>query len=328
MMSQARTSRPANILSDLEAVAYIPNFNGANQLAVLLDSLRAQEVKCLPVVVDNGSTDHSAEIVRSDFPEAEVLRLERNLGFGKALNRAISRFGGENIFLLNNDVECRPDFVGEMLARLEPGADMVAGVLTNAADPDLIDSAGVVADRRTLMAFDYLHDCRVEVVRHAAPPLAPTGGAALYRRDAFESVGGFDERIFAYYEDLDLALRMHIAGATCALAPDARATHIGSATLGRHSSSKYALTGWSRGYLARRYGIMESGSGAARTLFWETIICAGQLALDHTVSGLTGRLRGWRAAKGLSLRSLPDEGLLELSTRTAIRNRIRQRFNA
>jgi len=311
----------------LEAVAYIPNFNGAARLAVLLSSLRNQTRTCKAVVVDNGSTDDSVAMLKADFPEVTVVELPHNLGFGKALNLAIAEHGGESIFLLNNDVECQPEFIEEMLAKLGPDTEMVAGVLTNRSNPGLIDSAGVIADRRTLMAFDYLHGHRTDSARNAAPPLAPTGGAALYRREIFDSVGGFDERIFAYYEDLDLALRLRVAGARCALASEARASHLHSATLGSRSASKYALTGWSRGYLARRYGILSTVSGAVRTIFWEAIICGGQILLDRTTQGVAGRFRGWKAAKGLPIRPLPTEGLLELSTRTVIHNRIRQRDN-
>jgi len=308
-------------------VAYIPNLNGAARLRLLLESLRRQTTGCQAVVVDNGSTDESVAMVEADFPEVAVERFSRNLGFGKALNRAISRFSADNVLLLNNDIECTPDFVSRMLAALDDDVEMVAGVLTNQFDPGLIDSAGVIADRRTLMAFDYLHGEPVDAALTAPPPLAPTGGAALYRTSTFEAVGGFDEQIFAYYEDLDLALRLRVAGARCALAPKARASHLHSATLGSRSASKYAMTGWSRGYLARRYGVMDNLSGAARTLIWESIICGGQMFLDHTIQGATGRLRGWRAGRSLPQRALPDQGLLELSTRTAIRSRVRQRDN-
>ena len=105
------------------------------------------------------------------------------------------------------------------------------------------------------MGFDYLHGEPVAAAAGAPDPLGPTGGAALYRRAAFEAVGGFDERIFLYYEDLDLALRMAAGGGRCRLAPEARALHAYSASLGAASGAKYARTGWSRGYMLRRYGV-------------------------------------------------------------------------
>ena len=73
---------------------------------------------------------------------------------------------------------------------------MVAGVLLHRDDERQIDTAGIVAERDTLMAFDYLHAEDIAVLDRAAPPLGPSGGAALFARDAFLEAGGFDERIF------------------------------------------------------------------------------------------------------------------------------------
>ena len=309
----------------MDPTVYIPNFNGAERLSVLLESLRHQTLDSRIVVVDNGSDDGSAEMVRERFPEATVFVLPANLGFGKALNLAIAEHRGDPVLLLNNDIECEPGFIAAMCGALAPEIEMVAGVLTDRDDPAVIDSAGVVADRRTLMAFDYLHGEPVDSARQAPPPLAPTGGAALYRLETFESAGGFDEMIFAYYEDLDLGLRLRVAGARCALAPEARAAHLHSATLGSGTASKYALTGWSRGYLARRYGILRSPLGAARTLLREAVVCAGQILLDRTFSGTAGRIRGWRAGGSLPARPLPATGLLELPARAALLRAFRRR---
>ncbi|MGK2932136.1 MAG: glycosyltransferase family 2 protein [Solirubrobacterales bacterium] len=309
----------------MEPTVYIPNYNGVERLSVLLESLDGQTRRCRTVVVDNGSDDGSVQMVETRFPDVPVFTLPTNAGFGKALNLAISAHRGDPVLLLNNDIECEPGFIEEMCSALGPDIEMVAGVLTDRDDPGVIDSAGVVADRRTLMAFDHLNSEPVESARHAPPPLAPTGGAALYRLEAFESIGGFDERIFAYYEDLDLGLRLRVAGARCALAPDARAAHLHSATLGSRSAPKYALTGWSRGYLARRYGILRSPGNAVRTFVWELIVCSGQIVLDRTFSGTTGRIRGWRAGGSLPRRNLPADGLLELSTRSAAARVFRRR---
>jgi GT2 family glycosyltransferase len=179
----------------------------------------------------------------------------------------------------------------------------------------------VIADR-TLMGFDYLHGKPREDAATAPAPLGPTGGAALFSRAAFDAVGGFDERIFLYYEDLDLALRLRAGGARCELAPDAAAVHAYSQTLGAASGAKYARTGWSRGYMLRRYGVMGRPRDALRVLAAEGAICAGQLLRDRTAKGLGGRLRGWRDARGLPRRAHPSgEGLAELSLGEALAQR-------
>jgi N-acetylglucosaminyl-diphospho-decaprenol L-rhamnosyltransferase len=296
---------------------YIPNLNGRDRLAALLPSLRAQTRPADVVIADNGSTDGSLDLLAGDFAEVAVVEIGENVGFGPALNRAIAARPGDPIVLLNNDVVCEPRFVEAMLEPAAAGAEMVAGVLLAERDPGLIDSAGVIADR-TLMGFDYLHGERRAAAEAAAPPLGPTGGAALYSRAAFDAVGGFDERIFLYYEDLDLALRLRAHGARCELAPGAAAVHAYSQTLGAASGAKYARTGWSRGYMLRRYGVMENPRDALRVLAAEGAICAGQLIQDRTAKGLGGRLRGWRDGRGLPERRATGGGFTDLSLGDAL----------
>ena len=303
---------------------YIPNYNGSQRLGRALRSLREQTRPIDVVVVDNGSDDESTELVREDFPEVSLIELGRNLGFGPALNRAVAEQPADAVILLNNDTEAEPRFVEAMLDALDDDVQMVAGVLLQERRLELIDSAGVIADR-TLMGFDYLHGEPAEAALEAPAPLGPTGGAALYRREAFDAAGGFDERIFLYYEDLDLALRMRTAGARCRLAPEARALHAYSAGSGAASAFKYSHTGWSRGYMLRRYGVLSQPALAARALACEAAICAGQLLRDRAVAGLRGRLRGWRDAAGLEPRDHTAAALLQISARDALARRRRRR---
>jgi GT2 family glycosyltransferase len=308
----------------MQSAIYIPNYEGERWLPRTLQSLRAQTERLDVVVVDNGSSDGSAAAARVDFPEVTVLELGENLGFGPALNRAVATHPADGIVLLNADVECEPEFCAELLAGLEDDVDMVAAVLLQEREPGLIDSAGVVADH-TLMGFDYLHGEPVAVLAGAPDPLGPTGGAALYLRSAWEAVGGFDERIFLYYEDLDLALRIAAGGGRCRLAGGARALHAYSASLGAASGAKYARTGWSRGYMLRRYGVMRDPALALRAVACEAAIGAGQLLRDHTINGITGRLRGFRAGAGLPQREVGSAHLLEISAREALQLRRRRR---
>jgi GT2 family glycosyltransferase len=302
---------------------YIPNFDGGELLVRALESLRAQTREVDVVVVDNGSRDGSDATVAERFPEVALLRLGENLGFGAALNRAVTAHPGDPLILLNNDAVAEPTFVEALLDRLGDGIDSVAGVLVQERNPGLVDSAGVVADA-TLMGFDHLHGEPLAALADAPDPLGPTGGAALYRHAAFTAAGGFDERIFLYYEDLDLALRLAARGGRCRLAGDARALHAYSASLGAASGAKYARTGWSRGYMLRRYGVMRDPRLALRAIACEAAICAGQLLRDHTAEGLTGRVRGFRAGGGLP-RERAGGSLLDLNARDALALRRRRR---
>jgi N-acetylglucosaminyl-diphospho-decaprenol L-rhamnosyltransferase len=303
---------------------YIPNWNGGEHLARALESLRTQTVEVDVVVADNGSTDGSDRMIADRFPEVVLLRTKENLGFGTALNRAVAAHPADAIVLLNNDAAAEPRFVEALVDGLGAGVDSVAGVMLQERDPGLIDSAGIVADR-TLMGFDYLHGEPVAAAASAPAPLGPTGGAALYRREAFEAVGGFDERIFLYYEDLDLALRLGARGGRCRLADEARALHAYSATLGAGSAAKYRRTGWSRGYMLRRYGVTADPRRALRALATEGVLCTGQIVKEHTAAGLQGRVAGWRAGAGLERRDADGAPLLDIDAREALALRRRRR---
>ena len=91
------------------------------------------------------------------------------------------------------------------------------------------------------------------------------------------------------------------------------------------SGEKFARTGWSRGYLLRRYGVMSQPRLGLRALACETAICAGQLVMDHTAKGIGGRVRGWREGGGLERREVGEASLLEISARQALALRRRRR---
>ncbi len=299
-----------------EPTVYIPTLSGGEKLQRCLESLQQQTVPTQVVVADNGDGEGSAAMLAERFPQVTRVGFGRNLGFGPALNRAIREVGEGPIVLLNDDAAAEPQLIEQLLAGTEE-AELVAAVLLSERDPSRIDSAGVVIDQ-TLMAFDYLCGKSADRLGEAGPPLGPTGGAALYDRDAFNAVDGFDERIFLYYEDVDLALRMRGEGARCALAPAARAVHGYSLTLGAGSARKHAMTGWSRGYLMRRYGITARPSLAAQALAREAAICAGQLLRSRTLAGARGRIEGWRAGKDLPPRALPPNAAQRLSLARAL----------
>lgn len=310
----------------MDTTVYIPTLRAGERLAQTLEALERQEPRPRVVVVDNSTEGLGVGLVRDRFPWARSVAFGVNLGFGAALNRAVREEPGDPIVFVNDDVSVEPGFVACLTKALTPGVGMVAGVLLQENEPGQIDSAGVVADR-TLLGFDYLNGESIEALGSAGDPLGPTGGAALYRRSAFELVGGFDEGIFLYYEDLDLALRMRLAGFGCRLAPNARGLHAYSETLGANTGRKYAMTGWSRGYLLRAYGFGKRPLPLARAIAVESAICAGQVVFQRTAQGARARLRGWRAGRGVTPRALPKDGLLDISIREALALR-RQRHRS
>ena len=233
----------------------IPTLDARERLLRTLASLEQQTVPANVVVVDNASSDGTAEAVAARHPDIRVVRNERNLGFGAAINRAALELDGDALVLVNNDVVCEARFVERITAPFEgPDVGLVAGVLLQSGAPELVDSAGIELDT-TLGSWDYLWNSAVAELDGAGPPVGPCGGAAAYRLAVFRELGGFDETLFAYWEDVDLALRFRAAGWRCALAGDARALHEHGQTLGAASPAARRLESFGRGYVLAKYRV-------------------------------------------------------------------------
>jgi N-acetylglucosaminyl-diphospho-decaprenol L-rhamnosyltransferase len=262
-----------------------------------LRHLSAQTVGHRLIVVDNGSTDDTRTRLRSEWPQAHLECLDDNRGFAEACNRGVAAGSSEVVVLLNNDVDCRPDFLKRLVAPLEgdPRVGSVAALMLQPGE-QLIDSAGLAADV-TLGGFPRLQGLEASQAVREHPILAgPAGTAAAYRRSAWEQVGGLDEAIFAYMEDFDLALRLRSAGWDSVLASDAVGVHLGSATHGHRSAWQRRHGGFGRGYMLRRYGLLR-GRTAPRTLATEAVVVLGDVAVSHDLAALQGRVSGWRAGR-------------------------------
>ena len=264
----------------------------------LLDSLAAQTVPHETIVIDNASPGGSVAATASRYDFTDVVALDRNAGFSEPMNIGARRSSTGTLVLLNDDCVCDAGFVERLIAPLDPGAGVVmsSGVLRDHRFPELIDSAGMELDR-TLLVYDYLNGEPMSVLAEgAADPIGPSPKAGAYDRDAFLEVGGFDENLFAYWEDVDLTLKLLEAGGRCRLAPDAVGTHEHSATLGSGSKEKNYLTGFGRGYVLRKWRV-ASPRRVPSILARDLVVLGGQAAIDRTLSGARGRVAGWRAAE-------------------------------
>lgn len=264
-----------------------------------LRHLQAQTLSHRLIVVDNGSTDETSTRVGEQWPDAHLERFEENRGFAEACNRGVDAGSGEIIVLLNNDVDCRPEFLELLVAPLESdsGAGATAALMLQPGG-ESIDSIGMCADV-TLAGFPRLQGLPAAFAGNRHPILAgPAGTAAAYRRSAWREVGGLDEAMFAYGEDFDLGLRLRAAGWRAVAAPDAIGVHLGSATHGHRTSWQRWHGGFGRGYLLRRYGVL-SGRHAMRALLTEALVVLGDLCISRDLAALHGRLAGWHAAHGL-----------------------------
>jgi N-acetylglucosaminyl-diphospho-decaprenol L-rhamnosyltransferase len=276
----------------------IPTWRARDMLERCLIALAADPSPHQAIVVDNASGDGTIELVRERFPAVRLVALEENLGFGRAVNAGVAAGDGEAIVLINNDVLVEPGFVSALATPFaDPAVGMVAG-LTLMPGTGAVDGFGIELDRG-LAAYNR---------GRQGPPgrlAMPSGGAAAYRRTAYEQVGGFDPALFAYGEDVDLGLRLRAAGWAAAEAPSARAVHLGGATAGVGSPWQQDLAGFSRGFLLRRYGVLR-GRSAPRALVIEALVVGWGLASRRTLVPLRSRIRGWRAAGRNGRRPVPD----------------------
>ncbi len=212
----------------------IPNWNGRDQIGECLTALREQTVKSLEViVVDNGSTDGSAELIREHYPEVIVLALPLNLGFAGGVNVGINGSGGEFVALLNNDAIADPRWAEELLEAMKH-ADIAAGLLLDYDHPDRSDTRGECLSKWGL-PYRAGHGESVSGIDLDAYPeiFAASGGACIYRRAVLEDIGVFDAQYFAYLEDVDLGFRARLAGYRIVLAPRAQVLHRIGATAGK-----------------------------------------------------------------------------------------------
>jgi GT2 family glycosyltransferase len=213
----------------------IPNLNGRRFLGPCLEAVAAQtDPDFETIVVDNGSDDGSAAFVRDRFPHARVLELGSNRGFAGAMNAGIAASEGELVAFLNNDAEPRPAWVQELRRCLErhPRAAAATSKLVSSEAPGRLDGAGDGLTPSFLPfvrghgeADDGRYDEEIEV-------FSASGTASLWRGHVLRALGGFDERFFAYYEDVDLSFRARLLGHECWYAPRAVAAHRRGATAG------------------------------------------------------------------------------------------------
>lgn len=214
------------------------NYNGGALIQAALDSLAAQtDPDFVALVLDNASTDGSAERLILPDPRFRLLRAPANLGFAAGNNHAAREARTPWLATLNPDARADPDWLAALARaiRRHPGVAMFGSLQRDGTRPGLIDGCG-----------DVLSVCGIPWRGGTGRPLAaapaadgeafaPCAAAALYRADAFRAVGGFDPHFFCYIEDVDLGFRLRLAGHRCIQVADARVTHLASALCGRAS---------------------------------------------------------------------------------------------
>jgi GT2 family glycosyltransferase len=212
----------------------IVTWNGRPHLDTCLQSVEAQrDVGVETIVVDNGSTDGTADYVRARYPWVKLVPLTANLGFAGGNNAGVREARGRFVAFLNNDTSADPLWLRALLSGMDEanGFALVTSRIVYMHDPDVIDSAGDGV-LRWGGAFKRHHGEPASAAAVTQEVFGICGAACLMPRAVFDDLGGFDEDFFVSHEDVDLSYRARLRGYRCRYVADAVVRHVGSATLG------------------------------------------------------------------------------------------------
>jgi N-acetylglucosaminyl-diphospho-decaprenol L-rhamnosyltransferase len=296
----------------------ILSWNVRDLLRACLRSLPLNDPKLEVIVVDSGSADGSAELVRDEFPTVQLVASRENLGYSRGNNLGLARARGRYLFVLNPDTVVLPGSLEAMCAYMD--ANPHVGVLgpqllwpdrsvqpTRRRFPTLatafFESTWLqpLAPRRLLDRY-YAADLPADAA-HAVDWMV---GAALFvRRAAYVQVGGLDEGFFMYSEELDWLRRMQTAGWQSVYFPAAQVVHYEARSSTQVPAATHIRFNTSKVRYFRKY----HGTLAAEVLRWFLLgNFAVQLVLE-AVKGLLGHKRGLRQARVATYRAVLRSGL-------------------
>jgi len=218
----------------MHLVVVIPNWNGKEHLGDALDSLRSQTLKPTVLVVDNGSVDGSQDFIKKTYPEVKLIERDKNYGFTGGVNPGIEeaiKTDADYVALLNNDAVADKDWLKHLVAKAENDSKIgIVACKTIRTDKKHLDSTGecfsiwgVPFPRGRNQVDSNQYDKAEEV-------FGGSGGASLYRVSLLKEIGLFDQRFFAYFEDVDISFRARLAGWKIWYEPEAFVYHHVSAT--------------------------------------------------------------------------------------------------
>ncbi len=217
----------------------IVNYNAGTLLQDALNSLKKQTFRDFEIiVVDNDSQDLSVENLDTDgLPRIRLLREKHNHGFARGNNLAAKTATGKWLALLNPDATADENWLAEIYAATErhDSCRVFACGQINMDEPELLDGAGDAYFAFGIPWRGGFEHPISELPTKDSHCFSPCGASAIYERDLFLSIGGFDERFFCYCEDVDLGMRLQLSDEKCVFLPQAIIHHKGSATSGRYS---------------------------------------------------------------------------------------------
>jgi len=237
--SIASEQRESSSREAARVTVIVVNFNGGDYVLRALRALEGQTFRDFRVVVvDNASTDGSAERIAREFPGVKLVRAPGNLGFAGGNNLGFEEASGsEWIALINPDAFAEADWLDKLLAAAasRPGCGSVGSRLLRADDASTLDGVG---DVYHVSGLHWREGFGKPAAGRGLRPMeifSPCAAASIYRSSALREAGPFDADYFCYSEDVDLGFRLRLLGYTSWYAPDSVAHHVGSAITGGRS---------------------------------------------------------------------------------------------
>lgn len=277
------------------------NYRGAGDTCECIESLRSVDFPSLEIyVVDNDSGDGSCKEIESRCPEAEVIQLGENIGFGGANNAGMEKAfcdGCDAVLLLNNDTVVDREMVGE-LASAADDTTVTVPLMLYLGEPDMVWYGGGHFDAFGIPRHDHFKESRSAVGARAEQIGFATGCCVFIPKPVYERVGGFDESYFLYWEDADLSLRFAQNDVRILFCPQAVLWHkVSASTGGEGSPFSYYYETRNRLYAVDKFGL------GLKTRFWAYLgllrgICSRKPQYEHALKAWRD-YRGRRFGKGL-----------------------------
>ncbi len=228
----------------------ILNYNGQKLLAQFLPSVVTNSKDATIYVVDNGSTDHSLDFLRKEFPSVIIIALDKNYGFCGGYNKGLSGLKEEYFILLNSDVEVTANWISPMvmLADSQNTIGAIQPKILSYHKKNQFEYAGAAGGFIDVLGYPF---CRGRIFDHIefdegqyndTRPIFWAAGACMFvRASCYQELEGLDEDFFAHMEEIDFCWRLNRAGYTIHYAGESKVYHLGAGTLSYNHPRKVYL---------------------------------------------------------------------------------------
>ena len=228
----------------------ILNWNGRGMLQQFLPSVMAHRGNAQVIVADNGSTDDSVAFLQRQYPDIQLIQLDKNYGFAGGYNMALQQVEADYYVLLNSDVECTPHWIEPVVEMMEsqPQVAVAQPKLLMYDQKDTFEYAGGAGGYIDRYGYPF---CRGRLFSTLEKDHGQyddpcdifwaTGAAMFVRASVWKELGGLDADFFAHMEEIDFCWRTHLAGYRVAYCPSSVVYHVGGGTLPKSSPFKTEL---------------------------------------------------------------------------------------